>query len=75
VKAEDLDCSAWTKAVQQLHTPAAMGIVTPQQLGVGVSGGIEVKVWGLELLYEKNMALGKPSCGRGSRHLERTQHV
>jgi hypothetical protein len=52
-----------------------MGIVTPQQLGVGVSGGIEVKVWGLELLYEKNMALGKPSCGRGSRHLERTQHV
>ena len=25
---------------------------------VGVSGGVEVKVWGLTLWYEKNMALG-----------------
>jgi hypothetical protein len=32
--------------------------VTPQQLGVGVSGGVEVKVWGPELWYEKNMTLG-----------------
>jgi hypothetical protein len=44
VKAEDFDCSAWTKAAQQLHMPAVMNIVTPQQLGVGVSGGVEVKV-------------------------------
>jgi hypothetical protein len=58
VKAEDFDCSAWTKAAQQLHTPAVMDIVTPQQLGVGVSGGVEVKVLGLKLWYEKNMALG-----------------
>jgi hypothetical protein len=42
VKAEDFDCSAWTKAAQQLHTPAVMDVVTPQQLGAGVSGGIEV---------------------------------
>jgi hypothetical protein len=35
-----------------------MDILTPQQLGVGVGGGIEVKVWGLKLWYEKNMALG-----------------
>jgi hypothetical protein len=42
VKADDFDCSAWTKAAQQLHTPAVMDVVTPQQLGAGVSGGIEV---------------------------------
>jgi uncharacterized protein (UPF0216 family) len=44
VKAENFDCSAWTKAAQKLHMPAVMEIVTPQQLGVGVSGGVEVKV-------------------------------
>jgi hypothetical protein len=35
-----------------------MDIVTPQQLDVGVSSGVEVKVWGLKLWYDKNMALG-----------------
>jgi hypothetical protein len=44
VKTEDFDCSAWTKAAQQLHTLAVMNIVTPQHLGVGVSGGVKVKV-------------------------------
>jgi uncharacterized protein (UPF0216 family) len=58
VKAEDFDSSAWTKAAQQLHTPAVIDIATLQQLGVGVSGRVEVKVWGLKIWYEKNMALG-----------------
>jgi hypothetical protein len=35
-----------------------MDIVTPQQLGAGMSGGVEVKVRGLKIWYEKNMALG-----------------
>jgi hypothetical protein len=63
VKAEDYDCNAWTKAAQQLHTPALMEVVTPQQLGVGVSGGVELKVWGLKLWYEKNKSLGIRAVG------------
>jgi hypothetical protein len=57
VKAEDFDCSAWTKAAQQLHTPAVMDIVKPQQLDIGVSGGVVVKNFGLKLWYEKTCRL------------------
>ena len=42
-KAEDFDCNAWTKAAQQVHTEACRDEVTPQQLGVGVNGSVEIK--------------------------------
>jgi uncharacterized short protein YbdD (DUF466 family) len=58
VKAEDFDASAWTKAAQQRLTPALMQVLTPKQLGVGVSGGVELMAWGLKMWHEKCISRG-----------------
>ena len=52
VKAEDSDTSAWCKALGRVSTPAVQEKVAPQQLGVGVSGGVELYVHGFKILYE-----------------------
>ena len=53
VSAEDRDCATWHKAAQRALNSAVRDMVTPQQLAVAVSGGVEVKVWGLRLLQEE----------------------
>ena len=52
------DACAWNKASQQIHTPSVRAAVEPQQLGVGVGGGVKIKVWGLNFSYENFKAMG-----------------
>ncbi len=57
VSAEDRDCATWHKAAQLAQNSAVRKLVTPQQLAVAVSGavsgGVEVKAWGIRLLQEE----------------------
>ena len=46
------DTSAWCKALGRVSTPAVQEKVAPQQLGVGVSGGVELYVHGFKIKYE-----------------------
>ena len=52
VKAENGDTSSWCKALGRASTPAVQEKVAPQQLGVGVSGGVELYVHGFKIKYE-----------------------
>ena len=49
VKAGDFDISAWAKAPAPKATYTVCDTAQPQQLGVGVSGGVETLALGLEL--------------------------
>ena len=59
VKAEDLDTSLYCKALARDLTPAVKEVVIPQQLGVGVRGGVELVAVALKIEYtnavEKNV--------------------
>ena len=52
VKAENGDTGSWCKALGRASTPAVQEKVAPQQLGVGVSGGVELYVHGFKIKYE-----------------------
>lgn len=58
VNAEDSDTSVWCKSLQRAITPNVRSAVSPQQLGVGVSGGVELFTLGLKLKYEEAVRLG-----------------
>ena len=58
--ARDSDVSVWTKAVQRAHAPVVAEQLAPQQLGVSVKDGVQVKVLGGALLMEKARQSGKP---------------
>ena len=58
VKTEDFDTSAWIKALARTVASTVCDTVQPQQLGVGVSGGVETLVLGLRLWFEKQVANG-----------------
>ncbi len=47
VKAEDADTSFFCKALNKQVTPAAKKQLIPQQVGIGVSGGIQITTIGL----------------------------
>ena len=53
VKAEDADTSSFCKALNKQVTPAAKKQLIPQQLGIGVSGGIQITTIGLAMKYEE----------------------
>jgi hypothetical protein len=53
VKAEDADTSSFCKALNKLVTSAAKKQLIPQQLGIGVSGGINITTIGLSMKYEE----------------------
>ena len=56
VKAEDLDTSLFCKALARDLTPAVKEVVIPQQLGVGVRGGVELVAVGLKIEYTNAVA-------------------
>ena len=53
VKAEDADTSSFCKALNKQVTSAAKKQLIPQQLGIGVSGGIQITTIGLAMKYEE----------------------
>ena len=50
--ARDIDVSIWLKTIQRKANYAARAALEPQQLGVAVSGGCEIKVIGAKLKIE-----------------------
>ena len=60
IKAEDQDTSAWCKALARTTAPATLSKVAPQQLGVGVSGGVDLYVIGYKMKYEEAVSNGIP---------------
>jgi hypothetical protein len=58
VAAEDRDCATWHKAAQRAQNTTVCKLVAPQQLAVAVSGGVEVKAWGIRLLQEEAVLNG-----------------
>ena len=61
VAAEDRDCATWHKAAQRAQNTTVCKLVAPQQLAVAVSGGVEVKAWGIRLLQEEAVLNVVPS--------------
>ena len=59
VKAEDTDTSTWCKALGRQCTSAVTDLVKPQQLGVGISGGVEMLVHGFRIKFEEAEFVGK----------------
>ena len=53
VKAEDTDTSIWVKALGRAQAPIVRSVVLPQQLGVGVSGGVQLQAIGLNLKFDE----------------------
>jgi hypothetical protein len=49
VKAEDTDTSMWVKALGRSQAQLVSATVLPQQLGVGISSGVQLQVLGLKL--------------------------
>jgi hypothetical protein len=64
-KAEDFDCSAWTKAAQQLHTPGHRDAAAVRRRRKRWGRGLSV---GPQALVRKKYGAWQPSWGRGSRH-------
>ena len=58
IKAEDSDTNLWAKALAKLLASSVLDVVRPQQLGVGVSGGVELYVSGFKLKFEEACATG-----------------
>ena len=58
--ARDSDVPVWTKAAQRANAPVVAGQPGPEQLGVSVKDGAQVKVLGGALLMEKARQSGKP---------------
>ena len=52
VKAEDFDTSSWCQAFARKLAPIVAEHTGPQQLGIGVRGGIELYIHGLKIHYE-----------------------
>jgi len=52
VKAEDFDTSSWCQAFARKIAPIVVGHIGPQQLGIGVPGGIELYIHGLKIKFE-----------------------
>ena len=61
VKAEDFDTSVYTKAVQRAVSDAVLNSVRPQQLGVRVSSGVELCIWGVKLWIEEKLTKAERS--------------
>ena len=53
IKAEDSDTILWAKALAKRLASSVLEVVAPQQLGVGVSGGVELYVTGFKLKFEE----------------------
>ena len=53
VAAESIDSSLWSQGLSKLTVDAVRRHVSPQQLAVGVSGGMEIQIWGWRLLMEE----------------------
>jgi len=53
VRAEDSDVKLWCQALGKVSTPEVRGLVTPRQLGIGVSSGVELYVHGFKLRHEE----------------------
>jgi hypothetical protein len=60
VKAEDTDTSVWVKTLARSQTPFVRNRVTPQQLGVGIRGGVQLQAIGLKLKYDEAVRLQLP---------------
>ena len=52
VKAEDFDVAAWTKASAHSSKKAVGRLVQPQQLAIGVAGGVEMIIISFKLMLE-----------------------
>ena len=60
VNAQDRDVAAWTKAANQTIQATVRKACGTDQLGVGVSSGCQVLVWGLKLTIEQHERDHKP---------------
>jgi hypothetical protein len=58
IKAEDSDTNMWAKALAKIMESAVLDVVGPQQLGVGVSGGVELYVSGFKMKFEEACSNG-----------------
>jgi len=58
--ARDADVTLPLKAIQRKATPALRRLVGPQQLGVGVKNGVELKILGMKILADLHKAEGSP---------------
>jgi hypothetical protein len=56
VCAESADASCWAKAASRLVVDSVREHVSPQQLAVGVSGGMEVLIWGWQFTVHLEFA-------------------
>ena len=72
--APDIDVSIWWKTLQRSVNPAVRKLLTPQQLGVAVMNGTQIKVIGAALKIEQAREKGSPYA-HGPRPEERTQRV
>ena len=51
VRAEDADTGSWCKALARTTAPSVRDTTGPQQLGVGVSGGVELYGIGFKVRF------------------------
>ena len=59
VSAKDIDISTFLKAAQRSVNSPTRNQVAPQQLAVGVSGGVNIKAWGIKLIVEQKQHHGE----------------
>ena len=52
VRAEDADTGSWCKALARITAPSVRDATGPHQLGVGVSGGVELYGIGFKMRFE-----------------------
>ena len=52
VRAEDADTGSWCKALARTTAPSVRDVTGPQQLRVGVSGGVELYGIGFKVRFE-----------------------
>ena len=58
VRAEDADTGSWCKALARTTAPSVRDTTGPQQLGVGVSGGVELYGIGFKVRFEEAIRNG-----------------
>ena len=58
VRAEDADTASWCKALARTTSPSLRDTTGPQQLGVSVSGGVELYGIGFKVRFEEAIRNG-----------------
>jgi hypothetical protein len=72
VSAKDCDYAVWMKSIHRTHVEVVSQDVRPQQLGIAVSGGLEVKNLIFRMCIEERLATGR---GGAVVKDECTQHI